>query len=94
LTIALPATSAAKKPHTGVLSSFFGRKDHEGSGGSEQESAAAPASYHDQRFLKVLNSCGDSLTEGCKKKLLKAYQVGELILTRMRECFIGKCDRR
>ena len=32
-------------------------------------------SFHDQKFLNVLRSCGNTLSDDCKKKLLQAYRV-------------------
>lgn len=69
---------ATSPTHPGLLSSLFGRKEDQQKrpvDDSKAQLSSAGASYHDQRFINVLNSCGDSLTETCKKQLLQAYQV-------------------
>jgi hypothetical protein len=73
--------SQAKKTKGGsMLSTLFGQAPKEGVGSSpdtdtDTAATASSSSYHDQRFQAVLDSCHDSLTYSCKKKLMQAYKV-------------------
>ena len=74
------AAAAAKKTasHPSILSSLFGHKDAENDSKSDAaipDETTPEVSYHDRRFLQVLQSCGKELNEACKRKLLQAYQV-------------------
>ena len=54
-----------------VLSSIFGQKDDANSQGVVR----SITNYHDERFIKAMNRCGGSLTESCRRSLLKVYKV-------------------
>ena len=88
LAVSPPEKVSVKTSSQRLYASFFGDSSAPTEGTSTSTStkeneeveegedvASGTRSYHDQRFINVLESCRNSLTKGCKQKLLQAYQV-------------------
>ncbi len=74
---ATPSAGGRERSDSVLPSLLFGSKSSTDAESTSKSSSAGAeaASYHDNRFMKVLDSCEDSLSESCKKKLLQAYKV-------------------
>jgi hypothetical protein len=77
-----PVKPSAKSLMESFFGSDVGEDQKNGRGGNDESTALVGTSYsyHDERFIKVLDSCGGSMSSSCKKKLLQAYQVGIIMI--------------